>query len=73
MNGGMAMSSYKDYKNQVCVSKPIQSYPLHMKYGRDGMDNTQKSFGSTAGRKVKAWRGVLCCWHCGTSKMWEKW
>lgn len=27
------------------------------------MDNTQKSFGSTAGRIVRAWHGVRYCWH----------
>ena len=30
---------------------------------RCSMDNTQKSFGSTAGRIVKAWHGVRYCWH----------
>ena len=27
------------------------------------MGNTQRSFGSTAGRIVKAWPGVRYCWH----------
>lgn len=27
------------------------------------MGNTQKSFGSIAGRIVKAWHGVRYCWH----------
>ena len=26
-------------------------------------ENTQKNFGSTAGRIVKAWHGVRYCWH----------
>lgn len=30
----------------------------HLKFG-----NTQKSFGSTAGRIVRAWHGVRYCWH----------
>ena len=46
---------------------------FYFKNGVATMGNIQKNFGSTAGRKVKAWRGVLCFWHCGTSKMWEKW
>ena len=39
------------------------AYPLPMKYEKDGMGNTQKSFGSIAGRIVKAWHGVRYCWH----------
>lgn len=44
-------------------SKPTPAYPLPMKYEKVGMGNTQKSFGSTAGRIVKAWHGVRYCWH----------
>ena len=46
-----------------CGSKPTPVYPLPMKYERAGMGNIQKSFGSTAGRTVKAWPGVRYCWH----------
>ena len=49
-------------------SKPTPVYPLPMKYEKAGMGNIQKSFGSTAGRTVKAWPGVRYCWHCTTLK-----
>ena len=41
----------------------IPAYPLPMKYEKAGMASTQKSCGSTVGRRVKAWRGVRCFWH----------
>ena len=46
----------------VCVSKRTQVYPLPMKYERAGMGNTLRNCGSIAERRVKVWRGVLCCW-----------
>ena len=47
----------------VCALKPILAYPLPMKYEKAEAANTQRSCGSTAERRVKAWRGVRCCWH----------
>ena len=43
--------------------KTIPAYPLPMKYEKAEAANTQRSCGSTAERRVKAWRGVRCCWH----------
>ena len=39
-----------------CVGNRVNAYT-------SGMGNTQKNFGSTAGRIVKAWHGVRYCWH----------
>lgn len=39
--------------------KPTPGCHLLMRYGKAGMASTQKSCGSTAGRRVKVWRGVL--------------
>ena len=46
--------------------KTYSGLPFTYEIQKGGMGNTQKSCGSTAGRIVKAWRGVLCFWHCGT-------
>ena len=52
----------------VCTLKPIPAYHLPMKYEKAEAANTQRNCGSTAGRRVKAWRGVRCFWHWGILK-----
>lgn len=37
--------------------------PLPMKYEKAEAANTQGNCGSIAEKRVKAWRGVQCCWH----------
>lgn len=53
--------------------KTYSGLPLPMKYEKAEAANTQRNCGSTAGRTVKAWRGVRCFWHYGILKRWEKW
>ena len=51
-----SVTSYLPY------SKLTLAYHSLMKHGKTGTVSTQKSCGSTGGRRVKVWRGVLCCW-----------
>lgn len=46
----------------------FKTYPLPMKYEKAEAANIQRNCGSTAERRVKAWRGVLCFWHWGILK-----
>ena len=40
----------------------VQGQPFSYEIKKARMVSTRRSCGSTAGRRVKAWRGVLCCW-----------
>ena len=57
--------SYKDAVLSTASSLKLSraSVTSYLPYEKAGMGNTQKSFGSTAGKTVKAWLGVRYCWH----------
>ena len=52
--------------------KTYSGLPFTYEIRKGGMDNTQKSCGLTDVGKARAWRGVLCYWHWGRLKRWEK-
>lgn len=52
--------------------KTYSGLPFTYEIRKGGMDNTQKNCGLTDVGKARAWRGVLCYWHWGRLKRWEK-
>ena len=65
-----AVIRYKDGMTLQAIADALSLNPIKVRklLITAGMGNIQKSFGSTAGRTVKAWPGVRYCWHCTTLK-----
>lgn len=52
-------TGFSTYEPKYCQWSKLIPYQQMVKNVAD----TQKSFGSTAGRIVRAWHGVRYCWH----------